>query len=293
MFRMHGVVPPMVTPFIKSGEIDEKGLLQLVEYLRENVHGLFICGSYGCGPLMSIEERKRVAKITCDVNNGKTDIIVHVGTTNNKQSVELTKHAVALGVQAVAAVGPYYYNHQDDSIVKFYSDIVEAANGTPVYVYNNPGFQGYPMSLDLITKLRDAGVHGIKDATFDIMIHAAYHRVLGPDFDIALGTEAMFLPASILGTEAFIPGIGNAFPEINVEMFEQAQRGEYHVCRETQFRINQLRDIMYLARSTQLAVYAMLGIRRIVDAFPRKPFIPASEAETEAIRIELVKLGMI
>ena len=49
----------------------------------------------------------------------------------------------------------------------------------PVYVYNNPKFQGYPMSLNTIKKLKDLGVHGVKDATFDIMIHANYHRVLG------------------------------------------------------------------------------------------------------------------
>ena len=50
-------------------------------------------------------------------------------------------------------------------------------------------------------------------------------------------------------------------------------------CARTQFKINELRDVMYLARSTQLAVYAMLEIRGILKAFPRQPFVPATSAE--------------
>ena len=54
----------MITPFKEHGELDVKSLETLVEFLSENVHGVFINGSYGCGALMSLEERKQVAEIT-------------------------------------------------------------------------------------------------------------------------------------------------------------------------------------------------------------------------------------
>jgi dihydrodipicolinate synthase/N-acetylneuraminate lyase len=50
---------------------------------------------------------------------------------------------------------------------------------------------------------------------------------------------------------------------------------------------------MYLAKSTQLAVYAMLEIRGIVKCYPRSPFIPASEEEKKEIRLRLKALNMI
>lgn len=293
MYRMNGVVPPMITPFTQSGELDLEGLKTLVNYLSEKVHGLFICGSYGCGPMMDVEERKKVTEVTLAENKGKVDVIAHVGSTSTRTSVELTKHAAAQGVQAVAAVGPYYFHHQRDSVLSFYEDLVKAANGVPVYVYNNPGFQGYTMDLNLVKGLRDVGVHGIKDATFNIIEHAAYHRVLGDSFDIALGTEAMFLSAAALGTRAFIPGLGNAFPEMNVQMFEEAMRKDFDACRTTQFLINQMRDVMYLARSTQLAVYAMLELRGIVTTYPRKPFLSASEEEKTRMRNALKELNVL
>lgn len=294
MYKMKGCNPPMITPFKENGELDKKSLEQLVSFLSDNVHGVFINGSYGAGALMTLEERKEVAEITKKVVEGKIDVVVQVGTTTNRSSAELAAHANSIGADAVAAVGPYYYEHNEDSILYFFEDIIKAAKDTPVYVYNNPKFQGYPMSFDLVRKLRDIGVHGIKDATFDIMIHAQYHRALGAEgFDVVLGTEAMWLSACALGTKAFIPGLANAFPEINVQMYEEGINGQFDKCRNTQFKVNKLRDIMYIARSTQLAIYAMLEIRGIIKAYPRAPFIPAGEKEKVAIKEELIKLDVI
>lgn len=295
MFKMKGVIPPMITPFDEGGEVDYEALITLVEFLKENVDGLFVTGSYGAGSLMTIEERKKVVEVTIDTVKGKIPVIVMVGTTNNRESAELVKHARAVGAKAVAAVGPYYFTHNDDSICYFFEDLVKAAAGEmPVYVYNNPKFQGYPIDLELMKRLKSLGVGGTKDATFDILTHATYHRVLVDDnYDIALGTEAMWLSARALGTEAFIPGLGNVFPEICGKMFNEGMANDFEACRKTQFEVNRIRDIMYLAKSTQLAVYAMLELRGIIKAYPRAPFLPASDKEKQAIKEELAKLNLL
>ena len=103
----------------------------------------------------------------------------------------------------------------------------------------------------------------------------------------------MWLAARVLGCEAFIPGLGNAFPEICQKMYQEGIAGDYEASRKTQFRVNEMRDIMYLARSTQLAIYAMLEIRGIIKAYPRAPFIAASEEEKSAIRERLKAMELI
>lgn len=103
----------------------------------------------------------------------------------------------------------------------------------------------------------------------------------------------MWLSACVLGCKAFIPGIANAFPEICCKMFQEGLAGDFEACRKTQFEVNEMREIMYLARSTQLAIYAMLEIRGIVSCYPRAPFIPASEEEKAHIRNRLRQLGLI
>jgi len=295
MFKMKGVVPPMITPFDKYGEIDFKALDALLEFLSENVHGVFITGSYGCGALMSVEERKKLAEAVVKKVKGKIDVIVMAGTTNNRDTVELTKHAEMIGADAVSSVGPYYFKHNADSVCYFFEDMVKAVSKDHrVYVYNNPNFQGYPMDLKLIRRLKDLGVKGMKDATFDILLFAQYSRLFKDEnFDLALGTEAMWLPARSLGCEAYIPGLGNAFPEICQKMYKEGMANDIEACRKTQFEVNRLRDIMYLAKSTQLAVYAFLEIRGIIKAYPRAPFIQPTEEEINNIRHSLKDMGII
>lgn len=293
MFKMKGVVPPMITPFLENGDLDTNGLKTLVGFLRNEVDGLFITGSYGSGAMMTLEERKQVTEITVKTAAGKIPVISMVGTTNNRESIELAKHAQNAGVAAVAAVGPYYFTHKKDDLLCFYRELIEAVD-IPVYLYNNPGFQGYEIDLDVIKELKAIGLAGVKDATFNILTFATYQRVLKDDrFDIALGTEAMWLSARVLGCEAFIPGLANAFPEINRKMYDEGMRYDIEACRKTQFQINHMRDIMYLARSTQLAIYAMLEIRGIIKAYPRAPFVPATESEKTAIRNALKEIGMV
>ncbi|MGD8401252.1 MAG: dihydrodipicolinate synthase family protein [Bacillota bacterium] len=293
MFKMKGVNPPMLTPFTEDGQVDYEGLQTLVSFLKDKVDGIFITGSYGSGAMMSLEERKEVTEIAVKTAGGQIPVIAMVGTTNNRETVELAKHAEAAGADAIAAVGPYYFTHNEDSICYFFEDLVKSVN-IPVYVYNNPKFQGYPMSLNVLKRLKALGVKGVKDATFDILTHATYHRVLKDEnFDVVLGTEAMWLSARALGTEAFIPGLANAFPEICQKMYREGMAGDYEACRQTQFEVNKMRDIMYLAKSTQLAIYAMLEARGILESYPRAPFIPATDAEKEAIREELIKMGVL
>ncbi|MDY4611395.1 MAG: dihydrodipicolinate synthase family protein [Sphaerochaetaceae bacterium] len=293
-YKMKGCIPPMVTPFDRQGNVDEPELRKLVRFLNENVHGIFICGSYGCGPLMNLEERKRVAEI-CKEEGTKLQIIAMTGTTNTRDTIELTRHAKSIGLDAASAVAPFYFHHNMDDVVTFYGDVISAVgNDFPLYIYTNPKFSGYPVDLKTLRRLKDIGLAGVKAASFDVMEFANIVREFeGEDFDIALGTEALWLPAAVYGSNAFIPGLANAFPEICVDMYNQSCRGDWEACRATQFKINKLRDVMYLAKSTQLAIYAMLEIRGIAHCYPRKPFNPATPVELDNIRKKLIEMGMI
>ena len=62
-----GVIPPLTTPFTKSGDVYEEGLRRLVDFqIEKGVHGLFVCGTYGSGPIMTVQERKQCHEIAVD-----------------------------------------------------------------------------------------------------------------------------------------------------------------------------------------------------------------------------------
>ena len=97
MKKLKGVIPPMITPFTEDGAVDQVSLQVLVEYLREQVDGLFITGSYGAGAMMSIEERKTVTEQSVRFCGGKVPVITMVGTTSTHESVILSRHAETAG----------------------------------------------------------------------------------------------------------------------------------------------------------------------------------------------------
>ena len=70
--ELRGIIPPLTTPFTQDGEVYEEGLRRLVEFqIEKGSHGLFICGTYGSGPIMTQEERKRVHEVVVDQVKGR------------------------------------------------------------------------------------------------------------------------------------------------------------------------------------------------------------------------------
>ena len=169
---LKGIVPPMITPFTEEGRVDLEALGRLVEFLSPHVGGLFVTGSYGSGPLMTDEERGMVTAETIRCVSPGVPVVVMVGSTCTSESVALARKAERAGASAVAAVGPYYFKYDREALVRYYGSIVDAV-GIPVYVYNNPRFQGYPMEIETIEALQARGVLGVKDATFDMLAHAS------------------------------------------------------------------------------------------------------------------------
>jgi dihydrodipicolinate synthase/N-acetylneuraminate lyase len=293
--KLHGVIPPMVTPFTASGEVDYSGLEKLVDYLGDRVDGLFVCGSYGSGPLMDTRERMKVSETCMATARGRVPVIVHTGCASSREAAQLSSHAASIGARAVSAVAPYYFHHTGAGVLEYYKAILKAVpRDYPVYVYHNPRFSGYEIDIQTMRALCDLGVAGIKDATFDIMKFAQYEREFAPKgMDIVLGTESMWLSARVLGAEAYIPGLANAFPELCVKMHREGMNGDYAACRDSQFLINRIRDIMYMAGSTQQAVYSMLKIRGVLECYPRSPFVASDPSQEGKIRSSLDALGVL
>ncbi len=291
MSRLYGIIPPMVTPFAADGAIDCEAIARLLDFLRSYIHGLFVCGSYGLGPLMDVEERKLVAEEVLEHVPSHVKVVVHVGSTSTEDSADLAKHAEDIGAHAVASVPPYYYKHSPSSVLEHFKVLVSSVS-IPVYVYNNPRTVGYPVTPDLMCKLRELGVQGVKDSSFDVLTFMRFREVCGEDFDIVVGTEALMLPTYVLGARAFIPGMSNYCPELVYELFQYLEQGDYSKAASAQYRVFKLRELVHGLGSPIAATYAILRLRGIDIGCPRKPFkIPSDEKMTEFKR-KLAEYGL-
>jgi dihydrodipicolinate synthase/N-acetylneuraminate lyase len=291
--KFEGIIVPLITPFTKEGKVFEEGLRNLIDFEREKgVKGLFICGTYGSGPTMTVEDRKKVAEVTLDQASGKVAVIVHVGSSCVDSALELAKHAEEIGADAVASVPPFYYAYDDESVLSFYKQLLSHVN-LPVFVYNNPARSGISISSELLNKLSKEGLAGIKDSSFNMAkFYEDIATVERKGFIFIIGTEALMLPAIMAGAKGCVSGLANVFPEINVELYKLAREGKYEEAAIKQIEIIKARKAMHLAQTIPLC-YELLKIRGIDVGYPKKPFRKVTKEELEPVKNKLVQMGLI
>jgi N-acetylneuraminate lyase/4-hydroxy-tetrahydrodipicolinate synthase len=293
--EVKGIIPPLTTPFTKNGDIYEAGLRRLVEFQIENgTHGLFICGTYGSGPIMSIEERKKVHEIVIDQTKGRITVIAHVGTTSTAQSIELARHAEDEGADCIASVSPYYHRHDERAVVEYFHALTRAVS-LPVYVYNNPKASGVTITPSFLHHLANVGVQGIKDSGFSFIELTHFMLALEdkPDFIFVVGTEALALPAWMVGAKGSVSGLANAFPELMVKFWNVFQAGRYAEAARLQMRVNKARQILHIPSSTNAACYTVLKERGIDVGQPKLPILPVGEDKAAAMITAYKEMGLL
>ena len=101
--KIKGVIVPPITPFNAQGQVDSAAIKRLVDFLIERgIHGLFPGGTTGEGPLLSISERRQLAETFVAAADGRVPVIIHTGAITTGDTIDLTRHAQAIGAQAAA-----------------------------------------------------------------------------------------------------------------------------------------------------------------------------------------------
>jgi len=294
-FDLQGIIVPLITPFTRAGEIYEEGLRHLLDFhLEKGSHGMFICGTFGSGPIMSTTERKRVTEITVDQINGRIPVIVQIGSPSTAKVLDLARHAQDTGANAVASTPPFYYKHDEQTVAQHFQELVKAVN-IPVFFYNNPGITGFTLRPHFLVKLVELGVQGMKDSGFSFVefthnLNALEDR---PDFIYVVGTETVCLPAMLLGVKACISGLSNILPELVIDLFNTIRAKNYEEAAKLQIKVNQARRALHIPHSPHAAVYSVLTWRGLDVGVPKRPILPVSRDDEDRMKEAYEKLGLL
>jgi dihydrodipicolinate synthase/N-acetylneuraminate lyase len=288
-----GIFPPMMTAFTKEGEIYERGIREIVDFIVPHVQGLYPCGTYGSGPMMSPEERKKVAEIVLDQAKGRVPVIVHVGTADTKNTVELARHAQGIGAEAVGAITPYYNSYDENAIFEHFRALIMSVD-IPVFLYNNPKCSGNSVSTNLLVRLAKEGLAGIKDSTFDLVEY--YHARIAlkefPEMNLISGTEALFVAAFDAGATAAVCGLGNVYPDLLGRMYGHYLKGERDALMKAQEDVLVVRQVTKYG-PTVPTCHAILKMRGVDAGYPRLPFTSVSAEVEKRVRDKLTSMGLL
>ncbi len=169
---LHGIFPPITTPFYADGKVDYRKLEQNVDrYSKTPVAGLVVQGSTGEAILMSDEERRDVLKAAREACAAHKVLIAGTGIESAIETLRLTEYAAEIGYDVAMVRTPHYYKGQmknPANMLAFYRFVADRSP-LPVIIYNFPQATGYDIPAEVVIELAEhPNLFGIKESCGDV-----------------------------------------------------------------------------------------------------------------------------
>ena len=287
-----GVGTALITPFTKSGALDESGIKRLAKRQIDNgVHFLVPCGTTGETPTLSAAERRRVVELVLDAAEGRVPVLAGAGGYDTQEVVHLAKEMASVGVQGLLSVTPYYNKPTPEGLYQHFSRIAQATS-LPIMLYNVPGRTG--CNIDAATCARLATIPhviGVKEASGNITQMVEICRAVPRDFLVLSGDDSLTLPLMAIGGRGLISVASNAIPKEISQMVEAAEGGDYAAARAMHHRLVPLMLGNFIESNPGPVKFAMASMGLCEEVF-RLPMVSPRPASQDKIRAFLKELGI-
>jgi dihydrodipicolinate synthase/N-acetylneuraminate lyase len=168
---LHGIFPPITTPFYPDGNVYYKKLEHNVErYSRTPMAGIVVLGSTGEAVMLSDQEQRDVLKSAREATVPNKVLIAGTGCESAIATLRLTEYAADLGYDVAMVRTPHYYKRQmhPANILAFYRTVADHSP-LPVMIYNFPQATGYDISAEVVIELAEhPNLIGIKESSGDV-----------------------------------------------------------------------------------------------------------------------------
>jgi 4-hydroxy-tetrahydrodipicolinate synthase len=188
----------MVTPFDEDGEVDYRQAKRLAQaLLKSGSQGIVVSGTTGESPTLTKEEKLRLyAEVKSVVEHG---VVANTGTYSTKASIELTREAEQVGVDAILVVVPYYNRPTQDGLFQHFKSIAQSTC-LPCILYNVPSRTVTSLSAETVIRLSQIdNIVGIKEASGNLEQVASIIQGAKKGFVVYSGNDSDTLPIMSLG----------------------------------------------------------------------------------------------
>jgi 4-hydroxy-tetrahydrodipicolinate synthase len=287
-----GAGTALVTPFTRSGSLDEAALRRLVRrQVEARIDVLVPCGTTGESVTLTADEQKRVVAITLEESGGRP-VLAGAGSNDTHTAIERSKAMAALGAHGILSVAPYYNKPTPEGVYRHFAAIADAVT-VPIVVYNVPGRTG--SNVDTRTQLRLAGhpnITAVKEASGNLTQVMDILRDRPEGFEVLSGDDANTLTFMALGGQGVISVAANQVPGPMRDLVAACARGDFAEGRRIHYRLLRLMNLNFV-ESNPIPVKASLALMGLCEESFRLPMCPPSEATREALRAALQELGLL
>ncbi|MFJ5762329.1 4-hydroxy-tetrahydrodipicolinate synthase [Neobacillus sp. NPDC093182] len=244
MFKPNGVIPALVTPLDRNGNLMEDALRKVIDYtIAGGVHGLFVLGSSGEIYGLTPEQKRRVVEVTVDHTAGRVPIYCGASEITTRDCIQTAQMIEEIGgVAALSVLTPYFMSPTQTELAEHFKTIAKSTN-LPIILYGNEARTQVKIDVKTCEELSKVdNIIGIKDSSGDMTKTAEYLRVTPREsFSVLLGRDTLIYAGLCHGATGAIASTGNIAPKLVADIYNTFVAGDYQKSLELQFKLAPLR----------------------------------------------------
>ncbi|WP_368987124.1 4-hydroxy-tetrahydrodipicolinate synthase [Caldifermentibacillus hisashii] len=278
----------MVTPFDAKGNIDFQKTSHLVEYLLKNgSDSLVISGTTGESPTLTFEEKAALFKHVVNVVDKRVPVIAGTGNYNTRDSIELTKKAEDIGVDAILLVAPYYNKPNQEGLYQHFKAIAESTS-LPVMIYNIPGRSSVNIEPETIIRLSEVpNIKAVKEASGNLVQMTQIIANTPDDFVLYCGDDSLALPTLSIGGVGVVSVAAHIIGNEMQQMIQAFFTGNVTEAAKWHQKLLPIMKGLFAAPSPA-PVKTALQLKGLNVGSVRLPLVPLTEKERNKLA-ELLK----
>jgi 4-hydroxy-tetrahydrodipicolinate synthase len=228
LFR--GPMVSVATPFSADFKLDLAALRNNIRFmvergLRRGQGVLLVAAAGGEFPMLSMEERKEVTRVSVEAAQGEVPVATSIQFNGTREVVELARYAHEVGAALGQLSAPYYYGPPDEDIFRHFKAAAEESD-LPIMIYNN-WWNTLSMNADMVERL--AGLRNVVVLKWSAPSSAEYTEGLHRFADRLAIIDNMGQPvwAHMMGATGIITHLSNFWPEYPLSIWNLLEQQAY------------------------------------------------------------------
>jgi 4-hydroxy-tetrahydrodipicolinate synthase len=284
--KLLGYAPALPTPFNDQGNIDDAAFARLCELqIANGATALVVCETTGEAPTLSPKEHRDLVRNAVSLSSGRVPVIAGAGANATAHAVELTRDAEAAGADAILSVVPYYNKPTQAGLYAHFREIA-GFTGLPVILYDAPSRTACSLADETVARLAEVpNVMGLNDASGDATRPARLRPLVGRDFRLLCGDDALALAYFAQGGDGCISVTSNIAPALCHAMFMAWKHNQTARARRLVAPIAQLTAALSQESNPVLVKHALF----LFSLMSPRARLPLVESSTQS-RVELSRV---
>jgi 4-hydroxy-2-oxoglutarate aldolase len=262
MLKLHGIFPPITTPFQADGELYKAKVKHNVEkWNLTGLAGYVVCGSTGESVMLTPEEKRQLWEWVAEYAAPEKLLLAGTGCESVRETVALTNLAAGLGYKAAMVRTPHYYKNLLDNAAAqtlFFRAVADQSK-IPIMIYNWPQATGLDIPAEAVIALSEhPNVIAIKESSGNLEKVMRMIRGVRQGFQTLVGSAPTLWPSFMVGAVGAVLAYANAAPYSTVALWEAYRAREFEAAEDWQNRI---------ARAATLVTsrYGVPGLKHAMD----------------------------